>query len=196
VIISRLFEGKRLKFTSGFQVLVCYLAWLLVLSVISPFITGHAVPELLASKRHEFIELAQAVGAKSLVISNSFEPSWGGLLCEFPNAIFMAFLLPLPWKINSVLVLFAFIENVFTLYILGYSVYKVSRSSLYVNYTGLICFLFAVSLIMFSAISCPILGSLVRYKSPALPFLLFFFLSLFSSAKGLKSKLERNSIDS
>lgn len=154
------------------------LLYFLLLFGMSPFITGKSVPQLLADKQGEFFHLAELAKAGSLVQIPRLDGSWYMMLADMPGAFFRTLVLPLPGQLHHVLMYLAMAENmlIWILIVVGIvSMWKRFQASVIIASF----FLFAASLFVLSGMISPVVGALVRYKVPALPFLLFVFVQAY-----------------
>lgn len=158
-----------------------YIVWLLLLAGMAPALTGTSIPELLAAKRDEFIRLATQVKAGSIIELDPMEPGWLGLLVECPMALFRAFVYPMPNQVSGLLGLMSALENGFVLLFIFWTLTKARHSGSRPLAAACIGLCFALSLLLLASLVTPVIGALVRYKVPALPFLLFFFVSYIKS---------------
>lgn len=172
-IVSSLFPSEKRRTVA----ILVFIAWMVMLAGIAPAVTGASLPDLLSAKRDEFIRLATQVKAGSLIPMHSMEPGWGGLLAECPMALFRAMFYPLPNQVSGLLGLLPVLENWLMLFFISWMVIQARHSGNRPDAAALTGFLFALALMLLASLVTPVIGALVRYKVPALPFLLFFFVS-------------------
>lgn len=166
--------SKSGKQSPWFITLVVNIAYFFLLSVAAPFITGKSVPDLLAAKQAEFYQVAAHEQAKSLVEVNRLQPEWMSLIAEAPGAFFRTLLLPMPNHAHNILMWFSTLENLFILFLILSMLLSVKKELLKkVPVLVISSLLFGVSVFVLSGWVTPIIGALVRYKVPGLPFLLF-----------------------
>lgn len=134
--------------------------------------------EIIVNKQNDFItyvESLEQVGSK--IDIPELEPSFKSILINTPNAIFNVFFRPFIWEVNSIFSLLSGLENLLIIGIILIALFY--RKSDY-RANGLIYFSISFTLILFVLIglTTPVIGALVRYKVPALPFLLIIFFDL------------------
>lgn len=132
-------------------------------------------------KKKDFQGLASVMDAKSVIPTYDLEDNPISFLLNIPQGLFNTLFRPLLWEAYTPLIMLNAIENVLILsfMILCFLFRKKEKLS---NMT--IYFItYSLSLITVVGMVTPILGSLVRYKIPALPFLLLFFLSIVDYSK-------------
>lgn len=158
---------------------LCYVLYFVLLAALVPVITGHALPELLTAKQQEFYNVAQTEQAKSMVDIPRLTPDWGRLCVTAPGAFFSTLLLPLPWQAHNALMWLSVLENLFILGLLLTLLRAVNVGTLRtISAFTIACGLFGIAVFVLAGWVTPIIGALVRYKVPGLPFLLFFFASI------------------
>lgn len=171
----------RLLTKGGWKAPLFYILYFVVLAGIVPVITGHALPELLAAKQQEFYNVAQTEQARSMVEIPKLTPDWGCLITTAPGAFFRTLLLPLPWQAHNALMWLSVFENVFILGLLVTMLRSMQVATLRtISAFSMACLLFGIAVFVLAGWVTPIIGALVRYKVPGLPFLLFFFSSIAS----------------
>lgn len=155
--------------------------YFLILIMVAPLVTGRTTPLLLADKQAEFFHVAEVEKAGSLVQIPRLDGSWQALISDMPGAFLRTLTLPLPGQAHNFLMYFAVIENflIWLLMLAGIrNLFKQGfRSPL--NWAFLS---FACALFILSGLVTPVIGALVRYKVPALPFLLFPFVQAYPLA--------------
>jgi len=142
------------------------------------------------AKQHDFInminELSESPGSKINI--PILESNFWGIIKNVPNAIFNTVFRPHFADIHSIIVFPALIENliIFLLIILTI-IFLRPKINIYVP-PLVLCLSFVFILYSLTGLTTPVLGALVRYKMPALPFLVIGLLLIFNTDK-LYSKL-------
>ncbi|MEP7254552.1 MAG: hypothetical protein ABI666_02195 [Ferruginibacter sp.] len=115
------------------------------------------------------------------------ETSFSGLLSKIPFGLYTCYFRPYLWEINKPIILFSAIESFLCFLMLLAAIVKRGRNFTTVlreNTMTYIMFIFVLMLGIIIGITTFNFGTLVRYKSPAVPFLwLFIFLLLYSKPK-------------
>ncbi len=156
--------------------LAIYLIYFTILSIAAPFITGKSIPVLISQKQAEFYFVAETEQAKSVVEVNRIQPEWWSLISEAPGAFGRTLLLPMPQHAHNFLMWFSVAENIFILLLMVFMLLNMKGVFMKNMSTFVISsFLFGVSIFMLSGLVTPIIGALVRYKVPGLPFIIFPF---------------------
>jgi hypothetical protein len=139
---------------------------------------------VLDRKQHDFISMVeQSDDVGSDVQLNDVDANVFSVFALIPDALFNSFFRPLPSEWKSPVKLFAGLENLMLLTLLIYSLFKAKKLSS--DEWNFLLFTMSFVLIYYSiiGISTPVVGALVRYKIPALPFLGAAILVLFKSNK-------------
>ena len=114
------------------------------------------------------------------------KPDWQSYFKAIPDAYFNVFLQPISPGKNP-LYWMAFLENMFVLLCIGYSLFKFQLfKGLFQSPIQLLALFFVLGSLLLIGLTTPVIGALVRYKIPALP--LLFGLTI--RTKGLECKLE------
>lgn len=132
---------------------------------------GFDVLEVLALKQRDFIGLSEATNAGSFVMPERLEPTLWSFIKQAPNALYMTLLGPLVYAGSGVFGLVSAAENAVLLLVLivlwGYRLpgRMLDRALL----TALLTYVLFLALII--GWTTPVMGALVRYRVPLLPFL-------------------------
>lgn len=165
-----------------------YLPLLLVFGTLALF-SKHIPPymdfvKILEGKQEDFIRLAEFQDAGSKFHLTDIDQSLFGIIKVIPEGIVNCFIRPLPWQSNGVIYYPAIAENLFILCLVFWITILGIRRKLKVeeSHKNFLWFSITFVLILFAIIgvTTPVAGALVRYKVPALPFLLIvlmYFLS-------------------
>lgn len=139
---------------------------------------SYSFVHLIYTKNLDFINMVNTFHSGSTFAIPNLESSFVDIMLNTPLAIFNALSRPWMWEADIWPKLLAAIENVFLILAMAYLIYKIDfRKSIRHSFFWF-CLIFAISLLALSGLVTPNMGALVRYKSPALPFL-FIALSMF-----------------
>jgi hypothetical protein len=136
-------------------------------------------------KRKDFLGLAKIENAKSLIETGNLEDNPLSFLMNAPMGLWNSISRPYLWEVYSLAVLPNAIENIFIFLFIIICVVFGKRTNF--KNIGYFFIMYALGLMTIIGMVTPIIGSLVRYKIPALPFFLMFFL-LFLDMDKLKSR--------
>ena len=136
---------------------------------------------ILVRKQHDFINMSIAFHVNSAIQMDYLSEDIFSVLKAVPFGIINSLSRPWPLEIKNALFVPAMLENLILLVLLVVAVLqKVKNPVRSVNFIAF-CFLFTFFLYSIIGISTPILGALVRYKIPAMPFLVIAILSLLNT---------------
>ena len=130
----------------------------------------------LQGKQFDFIQMAKAVHAGSIIAIKPLDGTWWNCILAAPFGFWNALAYPNIFMINNLQSMAAFIENTLILIVLFGSVCQLCF------YRGAMTWHFPLlgfSMLMFMLIgmTTPVVGAIVRYKAPALPFFLLALLN-------------------
>ena len=160
------------------------IAILYILFFIVAFNFHYLAPEydlsaILYWKQFNFYGYANAVESKSLIEIPRLGFTPWSIIRNVPNAFFTSLLRPLITDIHhNPLILFAAIENLLILFFLVFTLFTFKKPDDSNRGFFWMSVFFIVSLFSLIGLTTPVLGAIVRYKIPALPFLGFIILSL------------------
>ena len=133
-------------------------------------------------KQRDFIGLADSLQPGSLLKLNRLEPTIASFAVNGPAALRNVALRPHIFEATSAIVLLAAIENTVMLLMLVMCMFffKFNRTN-----TNLLLFCLTYVLLLYLLIgyTTPVMGAIVRYKAPALPFLFIALLLIFDKEK-------------
>ena len=158
-------------------------AFFFLLLIVSPKIIGYNAFEVISAKQRDFVKMVNASSdVGSAVKLPDLAPTPWGVIKNIPSAFVNSFFRPHIFEVYSPMVLLAAFENLIILILIIASFVFMKR-----NNTNKALLYFALSfviiLFLLSGLTTPVLGALVRYKSPALPFLFILFLFFIDKQK-------------
>ncbi|HRC33263.1 MAG TPA: hypothetical protein PK736_07450 [Bacteroidia bacterium] len=132
------------------------------------------------NKRINFENMARDSHAVSLIKAPQFEPDIFSFLIHAPQALFNIICMPL--KFSTPVFGLLSLENIFLLATIIFLILNFKWNKSYAMLS--ICILcFAILSLLIIGYTTPVLGAMVRYKAPFIPFVLMFFALHFSSTK-------------
>jgi hypothetical protein len=179
-LLVRKFDIKKIGLTYLTGILFFYFLGDLSLKLI----TNNTLVEIIANKQWDFIKLAQNSGAGSYFQIPLLEENLWSLIINTPNAVLNSFFRPFPWEISSPMMLLNTIENMTFFGLIMFCLF-VRKNGLEKQQLHFLFFSLTYVLLLFAIIglTTPVSGALVRYKLPALPFLLIAFFSIIDDDK-------------
>lgn len=159
-----------------------YLIYGILICTFSSEILGRNIPDLLTSKQQEFYFVAERDHANSLISIPQLNGTYSSLILNSPSALVTSIFRPHILEVKNPLMLFAALENTLIVVLVIWvlialpKVYKGKFSDLFY-----ISLFFSFAIFVLTGLVTPILGAVVRYKVPALPFFLFTLVTLIPS---------------
>ncbi len=186
-LIAWYWSRKNTGKTVIFKFISCYLIYLLIGFNIDKVSEKYDLVDLVYYKQQNFNVLATTSGANSIITIPHIEPTAWSLLTNSPAAVWRVFIRPNIFDSGSSMIMLSSIENIFILLLGLFCIFFTHRRM--VHSTQLFCLSIFFVIFMFALIGLitPILGAMVRYKVPALLFLVFIFISIADESK-IKSK--------
>lgn len=155
----------------------------IILSLLTEPLIGVNFTKVLANKQHDFINYTNSLNSVgSLIEIPKLEPNLKSIIVNSPSAFFRTLFRPSVFEINNLMSLMAALENLLISLLILLSVIFFSKKNLS-NPWLWFSILFTVILFTLSGLTTPVLGALVRYKAPALPFLGITLIYLFDFEK-------------
>lgn len=186
-LIAWVFDGQQRIGNSWLYVSGIFFISYIVLVLIAPVMTGHSIPDLISSRRAEFVSLATLNNAGSLIDLSTLRPDWLSLFSDSPAAVFRTVFYPLPNMVGNLMMAFSSAEIMIYLIFITWLLLQIKKS----DFRGIPVFViaglfFSLSVFLLAGWVTPVIGALVRYKIPGLPFFLLFFV-FFSNHRMLKT---------
>ncbi len=157
---------------------VTHLVYFLIVFNLHHLLTAFNAVELLHEKQHHSVVFAQYMQSRSIIYPPAIEPSVASIIRQLPAAVFSALKHPMITQAHNPFAFLAAIENLVFIGCLVLSLVfarKIKR-----EWLGLfmLALSFAVLLYALIGFTTTTAGSLVRYKVPALPFLILIITML------------------
>ena len=153
--------------------IVVHVAAVILALVSGTLFPGYDVLYLLAMKQSDFIGMATEVKSGSLMVVPTLEPTLWSFVQNIPSALYLTFLSPFAAMGNGLMGLMSGLENLALLSLPFLAVrYACPRAAINVPVL-LFVFSFALLLALLIGWTVPVVGALVRYRIPMLPFLSF-----------------------
>lgn len=174
------------NFTKNKQLLIAF-SILILLIISSLFIIDFNNNPLVALqiKQQNYIQLMQQANASSAYnLSALSATSFFDFIKMMFQAVVVAYFRPFPWELNNnPFLLLSFLENLLMLSLLGGIIYNLFKNKIHISNSKkallLAIFFFVNFIYLLSALVAMNFGTLMRYKMPALLFLLIGIFLLF-----------------
>jgi hypothetical protein len=163
---------------------IAYLVYFLIGLNIHFVFPNYDFVYLIYLKQHNFLNLAADVGAGSVIDIHKIEPNLKSLLTSAPESFKNTLLRPYFFESLSPLILLAGLENLLLILLLIFY-FICFKKQINNQQKSLLWFsiFFVVILFVLIGLVTPVLGAMVRYKVPALPFLIGIFILLSDNEK-------------
>ena len=138
--------------------------------------------QAIAQKQHNFIRLADSLQSGSKIEVSTLELTFTSFALNSPAALGNVLFRPHILEAQSPVILLAAIENAMLLLLLALFLFFFKFESTHINLL-LFCLTFVLILYLLIGYTTPVMGAIVRYKAPALPFLYVMLLLIFDKDK-------------
>ncbi|MCB0771315.1 MAG: hypothetical protein KDC00_13025 [Flavobacteriales bacterium] len=170
----------------GPKMLVTYGVFILLGLNLHHIVPGLDVLGILTMKQRDFVGLALKMDSGSFVMPELLLPDPLLFLRRSPNALFITLLGPLVHAGPGALGLMSMLENLGILLFLGFCLYF-KRPWAQVDHALMVALLgYVIVLALVIGWTTPVMGAVVRYRTPLLPFLLIIGLLLLDREKLLR----------
>ncbi|MBL6660594.1 MAG: hypothetical protein ISP70_03775 [Crocinitomicaceae bacterium] len=152
--------------------LLMYIFFIAIATLLGEINPRYDFVNLIVDKQRQFIRLADFYPVNSRFDLEVLNYEFWSLLLSSPEAMFNVFTKPWPNELNSILYIPSFIENAVIILLLVTTF--VYGKALKVKEWDFVIFCLSFCIILYAVIglTTPITGAIVRYKIPAIPFLM------------------------
>lgn len=161
-----------------------HLMFFLILVLSKYFYPAGSFLYVLQKKRADFYNVAEAHDSGSVVSIPQIE-TWSEVVLRIPQSIIHTYFRPFFGSLGGVFGWIASIENALILVLMAFLLSSMNRLKKAEIPLFLYCLSFVFSLAIVIATCIPVLGAVVRYKLPALPFLVVMIILM--SARTVRS---------
>ncbi len=185
VMIAYLWVNK----TNNKYILLKYIT-VFVLYITAGLMIKHISPafdaiDILVTKQRDFIGLARSLNSGSLINIAVLTPDVWSFIIHAPQALFITMFRPFITEANSILILMAALENFIILIVLALALIFFSKRQINFN-VFYACLFGVICMFILTGLITPVMGAMVRYKVPALPFLMVILIMLIDKEKMIK----------
>lgn len=170
-----------------FTILACLLAALGIGSIFP----SYNFLVIMAAKQGDFINLANFLKVNSSIYMDYLEPNLWSFIKASPKAFINTLTRPWPTELKGILFYPPLFENLFIIFILFIGWFYRKKVNAQQWKFIVFCLTFSILLFVIIGLTTPIIGAIVRYKIPAIPFLIFVALLFLDDSK-LPKKLRSN----
>ena len=133
------------------------------------------------------------VPANSYIYLPAMQSRLSSLLEVLPIAIYNTLFLPTFFSIKNLMYLMPAFENLLFIILLFFAFFNGKKITKKQEYYNSLFLVFAINLIVLIGLITPVLGALIRYKVPVLPFLFFVLISKIDFTTSDNKNLKTNS---
>ncbi|MCH8902656.1 MAG: hypothetical protein IIA45_01905 [Bacteroidetes bacterium] len=155
---------------------IIYLAILILAGELSPKLN---ILTHLDTKQEEFFEVVKNKDPSHVLALKNIEPTVPGVIKVIPQALSNSLFRPHILEANTYFIALAAGENLLLILLVILTLLSLSKGTVLPHPLIYFCIYFALFLLVIIGLTVPITGSLVRYKIPAMPFLIAACLILF-----------------
>ncbi len=141
---------------------------------------------ILVQKQHDFLNLARSVNSGSLIGMQALDYSVWSLVTHAPQALYHALFRPWFFESDSFLMLFSGLENLMFVMMFMTTVFYFKKPVSGLPHLWLALF-FSLGILVLTGLTTPVMGAIVRYKVPALPFLLMVMIMVIDRERLLRN---------
>lgn len=154
-----------------------YVIFILILGNTHRVIPQYDFPHMIAIKQYHFKRLAKNVESGSYIEINEIGPSLGSIIKNAPNAFLTVLVRPHIFESKSPLTMLAALENAVIIILLLFSFLFLNFNKIkQADKLYLFSIIFVINMFILIGLVTPVMGAIVRYKTIALPFLMFIIL--------------------
>ncbi|MDD5569779.1 MAG: hypothetical protein PHD97_01330 [Bacteroidales bacterium] len=180
-------SGDRKIFLKYLMTIMLFITFLVSIKFVFPQLD---FARILATKQENFINLSKHMHSGSIIQVGILQPDILSIIKNSPHAFFNTLLMPDIFQINSIFTLLAAFENLFVIILILVSLIYFQKNNLNLNLL-IFLLLFVTILFVLIGLVTPVAGAIVRYKTPALPFLLIAIIMITDKSK-IISKINYN----
>jgi hypothetical protein len=180
-------KTKRTIIIHLFTIVACLLAAL----GIGTIFPSYNFLVIMAAKQGDFINLANFLNVNSSIYMDYLEPNLWSFIKASPKAFINTLTRPWPTELKGILFYPPLFENLFIIFILFIGWFYRKKVNPKQWKFIIFCLTFSILLFVIIGLTTPIIGAIVRYKIPAIPFLIFVALLFLDDSK-LPQKLRSN----
>ena len=145
---------------------------------------NYNLPEIITAKQRDFINMVESSGnVGSKIEIPRLESDFFSFLINSPNAIVNSLFRPHILEVHSLMALPAALENLIIIVFILLAIIFFKKYPLRTFPWFWFCVSFVLILFILCGLTTPVLGALVRYRTPALPFLFIIFITFIDLKK-------------
>lgn len=161
-------KGSNLKKYSFFLLIAFMFLWLS--NILMPKVN---IVQWIFDKQSTFLGFSKFLDSGSKLNITPIEPNIWSLIISTPNALFNVMVKPFIWESSNPLFIFTGLENIVVIICILIALFFKRKDMTYKE-LNILYFFSIISIVIFILIglTTPVMGAIVRYKSPVLPLIL------------------------
>ena len=160
-----------------------YLLYFIILFNLKYINPNYNFAEIIYWKQHNSIGYAKFMNSGSYVEPPMLNPNVQSIIKNSPHALLNSFILPNWNHIHNPFAVLAALENLLIIFIILASIIFSRKLRDYQKPVFYLSLFFVIFLFTLIDLTTPLIGSMVRYKVPALPFLLSMLVMILNKEK-------------
>ncbi|MFH0865262.1 MAG: hypothetical protein V1904_03655 [Bacteroidota bacterium] len=145
-------------------------------------IPGFDVLNILVLKQHDFIGLARYMNSGSLIEIPLLSPDIWSFIKYSPVAFYNTLFRPYIFEADSLLIFVAALENLLILIFIFLAFLFFDKKQIHKS-IFFVCLFTVIFMFVLTGLITPVIGAMVRYKVPALPFLMTMLIMMINKEK-------------
>lgn len=145
-------------------------------------IPGFDVLKILVLKQRDFIGLAKSMNSGSLIDIPLLTPDVWSFIKYSPLAFYNTLIRPYLFEASSVMTLMAALENILVLAVIILAIVFIDLKQIHRS-IFFACLFAVIFMFVLTGLVTPVIGAMVRYKVPALPFLMVLLVMMINKEK-------------
>ncbi len=171
------FERKR----KGLWFAGTVLLFMILALVVGEIYHDYRLPGILSRKQNDFLFLAREMQAGSRLDVAPLGSGWKDLLLQLVPGFTRTLIRPLPWEGGPLLVVASGIENAVVWMLIAWVMLFFRKPDSHALF-WYVAFLF-IAIFVLTGMITPVMGAMVRYKSPGLPYLFVSLMFMYDKDK-------------
>jgi len=185
ILIAHLWVSKSSEKFILLKYLIVFVIYIFIGSELHLLFPKLDTLDILVTKQRDFIGLAKFMNSGSLINIPLLTPDIWSFIKYAPQAFFITMFRPFITEADSMMILMAALENLLILVILILAIVfanlrQIHKSIFYA------CMFAVIFMFVLTGLITPVMGAMVRYKVPALPFLMIMLIMLIDKEKMMK----------
>ncbi len=158
-----------------------YALSLMIVLLIGEIVLSFNLPDLLFGQQRNMWRFAVYMHSGSLIHPLSFAPNPLSFLLHIPEAFCYGMFQPWPWQLANWFYFPLSLENFIFPAMVATSIYKFKRNGNTIPPEIIIALIAGIAIVIISAFTTPVIGSLIRYRMPGLLLMVLSALTYFYS---------------